>query len=377
MMKSSIDGFRIACVSDIHLGNKRNRTSDIIEALEQEFPDNEETGKIDLLVLAGDVFDRLLNLPEDDVVEIDLWIVGLLQLCSKWNIALRVLEGTPSHDWMQSQRFESIRKIKNIKLDFEYVKTLSIEYMEKFGIHVLYVPDEWDVTTDRTLKQVHELMEARHLTQVDYAFMHGNFEYQLPAHLKKIQRHSSEEYLKIVKHYIFIGHIHIHSSFDRIIAQGSFDRLSHGEEGPKGHVRAIVTEDERRFFFIKNKKARIYKTIECKDIDLENTFASIKKILDKIPDDSCIRIKADSNHPILANINQLIAMYPGLVWSKLAVSKEAEEQLQEDEDEPVNSAITITKSNIIPLLMDRMINSKYDSALINRSEKLLSNIING
>ena len=93
------------------------------------------------------------------------------------------------------------------------------------------------------------------LTKVDYAVMHGQFDYQLPKHITGMPRHDSQKYLDIVKHYIFIGHIHTHSVYDRIIAQGSFDRLTHGQEEPKGYVVSIV-DDEEKISSLRNTYAR-------------------------------------------------------------------------------------------------------------------------
>lgn len=361
---------KLAAVSDIHLGNRRNKTSDIIAGLDVAFPDNEETGKLDLIVLVGDVFDRELNFPDADIYEIEMWFARLLAICSKRKIILRVLEGTRSHDWGQSIAFEKIIKHKGLELDFKYVSALSIEFIPKLGINVLYVPDDLG-PPDRTLEEVKSLMAFKELTQVDYAFMHGQFEYQLPANIKGIPRHSSEEYLKLVKHYIFIGHIHVHSTYDRIIAQGSFDRLTQGEEGPKGHVRATITEDAQEHFFIENKMAKIYKSYQCKDMDLEKTLAFLREKVKKLPDGANVRVVVDKNHPILTNMNALIAMYPTIVWDKLVKddAKTSKEVTVDDETEMFATAIT--KDNIVTLVTERISKTDIDSKILAHSKTLL------
>lgn len=365
--------FNLAVISDIHLGHQKNKAIDIIKGLRNAFPDNNETGELDAIFLAGDIFDRLLDLPNDDVNEIDLWIADLLRICSKRNIILRILEGTPSHDWRQSTRFQTIYEISKYSVNLKYIDNLSIEYLPDLDINILYVPDEWTISAEKTFSQVQELLKSKDLNQVDFAIMHGNFNYQLPPVAKKTQRHNEEAYLALVKHYIFIGHVHIHSSYDRIIAQGSFDRLNHGEEGPKGHVRASVNNKNKEFFFIENKLARVYKTLNCKNLDIDNTLQFIKKKVNPLPENSCVRISAESNHSIFSNMNQLVSMYPTVTWSKLSKSKEVvkqEEELIED-----HKPITINKQNIETLLMDRL-NAIYDNPiLLNRSKQLLLNII--
>jgi DNA repair exonuclease SbcCD nuclease subunit len=369
----------MAVVSDIHLGHARNSSKAIVEALDAAFPDNTETGELDIIFLAGDVFDRLLDLPNNDVSEIQMWMQRLLWICSKHNISLRVLEGTPSHDWRQSKSFEDVLKMTNYKLDFKYVTDLSIEHVERFGVNVLYVPDEWGISSQNTFEQVQKLLEINNLTKVDYAIMHGQFDYQAQWEKHKSTKdtvsHDSQAYLDIVKHYIFIGHIHTHSTFDRIIAQGSFDRLSHGEEEPKGHVRATVNENgEKNFFFVENKLARIYKTVNCKKLDLQQTLEYVKKKVEGLPLLSCVRVSADATHPIFGNMNQLANMYPLIIWTKLPKVADSKKVVVVEETQ-YSAPIAITKENVSFLLKERMIKSGTDHAQIELGMQLLSKLI--
>lgn len=365
---------KIAVVSDVHLGHRRNDARNIAENLRLAFPDNAETADLDILFLAGDIFDDLLSLPHEDVVEIDLWIVYLLRLVKKHDITLRVLEGTPSHDWKQSERFSNINQLTSIDADLKYVKDLSIEYIEKFDIHVLYVPDEWD-STEKTLNQIHDLLKAKGLEKVDFAIMHGQFEYQLPPHVKA-QKHNSEAYLKIVEHLIFIGHVHVHSRYDRIIAQGSFDRLSHGEEGPKGHVRAVVSPDGRYdVVFMENKHAKIFLTVRVHFLSLEETIETIDRQVQALPEGSQVRVEANYDHPIFANMEMLIRRHPLFTWTKLPREDEEQETAAIIEDETIFIPITLTRDNIGGLLMERAANSGATSEILTAAELMLREVL--
>lgn len=366
----------IAVVSDIHLGHKRNPTDEIVRNLRAAFPDNAETGQLDIIFLAGDVFDDLLSLPHADVSEADAWIAYMLRLCKKHGILLRVLEGTPKHDWKQSDRFLIVNEVAEIGADIKHVKDLSIEYIEQYGITVLYVPDEWESSTEKTLSQVHELLLAKGLTQVDYAIMHGQFEYQLPAAAVKAPRHSSQEYLKIVRELIFIGHVHIHTRFERIIAQGSFDRLAHGEEGPKGHVRAIMRESgDRDVVFVQNTGAKKFITLKCEGLDVEQIITMVDKQVPALPDESFVRIRAPSDHAILQNMELLIRRYPLITWSKLSEDEDAGDATMIIEDETVYVPITITKDNLGDLLMERVINSGAAAQVVEAARFMLEDVL--
>lgn len=354
MNSSMTKDLNVACVSDIHLIHKRNDTKEIISALEIAFPDNSETGNLDIIFVAGDVFDGGINLYNESVPDVDLWIMRFLKMCSKRNIIVRILEGTPSHDKGQSKRFETINELANLNANVKYVNSLSVEYFKKFNINVLYIPDEWTSSTDKTLEEAKQAIRDKHLSQVDFAIMHGQFEHQLPTNIKSIPFHNREEYLKLVKHYVFIGHVHNHTFFDRIIAQGSFDRLAHGEEEPKGHIRATITpEGDRSFFFIENKLARIYKTLKCTNKTIEETLIFIKNKVNKYPANACVRIEATNDHPILSNMDMLIRMYPTITWSKL-VKKIKVTHIEETETDKKYEPFFINRNNIQDLLINRL-----------------------
>lgn len=345
---------KIASISDIHIGAKRNTAAEIIKNLRTAFPNNAETAELDIIFICGDVFDGLLSLPDDAVTEVDTWIAFLIYVCAKHDILLRILEGTPSHDWKQSERFLTLAKVLQQPVDIEYVKELSIEYIERFDINVLYVPDEWESSTDKTLSQVKAMVRAKGLDKVDYAIMHGSFSYQLPENVKS-PKHDPEEYLNLVRDLIFIGHIHVHSRYKRILAQGSFDRLSHGEEEPKGHLRVTVRDGNHFIKFVENKNAKIFKSIDCSFLSLEDTIDRIDSVVFGLPDNSHVRVIGNSENPIFTNINMLVKRYPLLVWSKLVRDNGEEEHLTvEDSNEILFTPITITCSNIETLLMDRI-----------------------
>lgn len=367
-----------ASISDIHLGHKKNPTKEIIANLKKAFPETSETAELDIIYIAGDVFDNEMYLSDDDVVEINIWISWFILLCKRYDILLRVLEGTPSHDRRQSKLFAGIAKILECEDIVKYVSDLSIEYIEKLGINVLYVPDEWDSDTNKTLDQVKALMGAKGLEKVDYAVMHGTFKHQLPEHTKT-HKHDPDEYLKLVKHFIYVGHIHNYSKYDRVLAQGSFDRLSHGEEGAKGHLRTTVEKDgSRKIMFIENRDAKIFKTINCIDLDMEDSLEKIDKEVTGLPDGSHVRVSVNHDNPLVVNINLLVRKYPLLIWTKLVEDKteEISELLLDDEEVgEVFIPITITNNNIKALLMEKVANENVSAEVLASAEEILTEIV--
>lgn len=376
-MTNSSD-FRIASTSDIHLGHNKNPSHEMVERLMNAFPRDAETAKLDVIVLAGDVYDHLLNLPDNAVNVIDHWIIYMLRLCKALDIQLWVLRGTPSHDRDQSERFDLINKTMEIGCDLLYVDELKIVWIPKFGINVLFVPDEWRDTAEKTLEEVHELMRRQGISKVDYAIMHGQFEHQLPP-VVKAQKHSAEEYLKIVDKLIFIGHVHIFSRFDRIIAQGSFDRISHGEEGPKGHVRAIVrSADDYEIHFVETLDAKIFKTVNCRGLDLDASNELVLEQTKDLPDGSHVRIVADIGNPILQGISGYEKSHPYFFWTGLGKADEDKtflEQIELLQSKQEYIPIEITRDNAEKLIMDFMATQNVDPEIMKLAEQKLSELV--
>jgi hypothetical protein len=364
----------VASISDIHLGAKRTPTRHILQNLRLAFPDNEETGALDLICLVGDVFDTLLSLNHEDLVEIKIWIAEFLRLCVKHGIKLYILEGTPSHDWWQSQLFLTINQIAGIGANILYVKDISVEYDPDLDIWVGFVPDESEPTTEQTLSQIRSLLQTKGLDQVDLMFMHGQFEYQLPPHITA-QKHDSQAYLALTKYLIFIGHVHIHSSLERIFAQGSFDRLSHGEEQPKGHLRAVLYADGTyEVKFVENEGAKKFVTVYCYGMSVEDALYEIERKVRNLPFDSAVRLEANHDHPLFADMDVLIREYPSFTWSKNP--KERDKQEVEDlvEDNTTYVAININSENITKLLMERLATMGLDAELLAIAETKINEV---
>jgi hypothetical protein len=363
---------KIATISDIHLGHDRVPTSHIISNLIQAFPDTKDTHALDIIFIAGDLFDQILNLPELQVRDIKVWMVSLLTICKKANITLRILEGTPSHDRGQSRLFETINQLSGINADCRYIDTVYIEYLDKFDINVLYVPDEWKHDPDDTWNDVKDKLLEHKLDKVDYAVMHGVFEHQLPVHLK-LPCHQSSRYLSIVKKYITIGHHHVMTVNDRILAQGSFDRLAHGEEGAKGHFRLTITDrdvcDHDVITFVENPNATIFKTIDVRGMsadDLDEVFTSVCKL----PIESHIRLKVSKNYPHMAILDSYKKRFGEYRW----VIK------TEDNTTDVTASITfknkhvaveIKPDDIVNIVSSRLRSRGCDDAILNRAIELM------
>jgi len=370
-----VDKLNLVVLGDIHLGAKNTETVHILNNLKDLLFKDGYLKTKDMVIFEGDVFDRLLNLPDPNVMEIKIWINSFLRICKKYDVLVRVLEGTPSHDWKQPLLFTKMNEMGEIGADVKYFEHLDIEHIERFGIDILYVPDEWRPQTEDVWLDVNKLLNKKGLKQVDFSVMHGAFDYQLPSHVPA-PTHVPENYLSITKYFVFIGHVHKHSQYKKIIAAGSFDRLKHSEEETKGFIDVVVRNDEQhKITFMPNKNAKVYKTIKCTDKELNETLTFLKDEINKLPERSHVRILAERNHPILVNLEELRFTFPTISFTtKKDESKESSGEsiidLKEDY-QPIN----ITPKNIEELILERMINKDLDKQFINESKTILSSLI--
>ena len=95
-------------VSDIHFGSNKNKTTNIANNLLNYLYVNVKIIKdLDVFILAGDVYDRLLSMASlDNIIAMEC-LTKLCMFCKLHNIKLRILEGTPSHDNKQCKVFST------------------------------------------------------------------------------------------------------------------------------------------------------------------------------------------------------------------------------------------------------------------------------
>ena len=365
----------VASLSDIHLGHRKTPTLHITTNLGREFPDTETTQKLDIIFFGGDLFDQLLTLNQIDVPQILEWSAHFITMCARNKTHVVYMEGTPGHDWGQTRLLETLQKLGMGGPYFHYITELSIVHFDDLDIDVLFVPDEWRPEPDDTWMEVRELLRNKNLEQVDFTILHGTFEFQLPEHVK-VARHSSERYQQITRHRVYGAHIHQASSRGNIRVNGSFDRLAHNEEEPKGHWRTHFKNGVvvRENFHI-NENAKIYQTVDCTGQPVEQALETLTKVVAQVPDDSHIRVKASVADPILANFDVLKKRYPTIHWSSKVSDKEVAQKNLLVDLRSTYTQIQITPENISQLLMEKVSQLTQDPTLIEQCQLRMKELI--
>lgn len=343
-MKKEIQGM---VIGDIHLGNARNPAVSIAYSLRCYLIENNDRLKeADYLIMGGDFVDRLLSLGSEESNAVIATGVMLAKYCSKNNIKLRFLKGTPSHDFDQLSTFDNIFKDRTIEVDYKYYDDIAIEIDD--GVHILYIPDEASETPEITMAIVESKMVELNIDYVDFVVMHGFFSYQLP-----FNSHSAfkEEMFSFVKYYVFVNHIHTHNPKGKIIPPGSFDRLAFGEESPKGAVFFKLNPlGPKEFTFVENKRAKLYSTLDIKTNDVRIALEYVDKYLSNYTGKD-LRLRVADNSLDTSILYQL-CKDKGINLS-FVDTKDKEDTLADIEVDIVEQ-FSITKDNVVRLLITEM-----------------------
>lgn len=280
-----------------------------------------------MVVFPGDLFDRLLFLTDPYLNDILMFLTRFFKLMHKHHVVIRILEGTPAHDHKQSKVIQYVKQLietvsENMEIDVKHVSELSIEYIEKLGITLLYIPDEWNIDVMDTYDEVHQLMQARGLQQVDFCLFHGAFNYQIDSSLNP-KAHNEELWCKLVKYYLFAGHVHYSSQYKNILVGGSFDRLAHGEEQPKGWITCeIKPSGEHEIVFHENRFATIYETVDVRGKEVEEILTLLDEKLKDYPERSHIRLLTFDRSSIADGLDVLKRRYSHFYFTTKIVGKE-------------------------------------------------------
>jgi len=337
----NINQFNVLVLSDIHLGHPTNAAVDIIANLDKFMIGyNKYIKHVNMIILAGDVYDRLLTNGGSTNKAIIRWL-----------------------DWKQCSTLDVVLKDLNIDIDFKYIDSVYIEHLVDEDIDILYVPDEVNHKASTTLKEVKNLMNEKNLDTVHLAVMHGQFPFQLP-NIKLESSHDENAYSELVSGYIVIGHIHKHNYSGKIIAQGSFDRLVHGEEEDKGGVIITLNKyGDSSWIFLKNKYAKIYNTYDYTNENAEVVKERLDEDLKGLRPGSMVRLLVAKNSGLIKHKKEISELYPNLT---IKIETKNENDKYTDIAKPIKfemlDSFSITKDNIVDL-MSNEINTKYDLLL--------------
>lgn len=314
----------VLVLSDVHLGHRNTPMPFILKNLKTFFKDfavKDNFDDLKVIFIAGDLWDEVVHFSNE---HLPAFMVFWFQFCS-WclfkGIKVRLLKGTPLHDGNQGKTVTAYTKTAFPALDYAYYDDIAIETITDLELTVLYVPDECRTTAEQAYQDVRTALYDANRTSVDIAIMHGMFTFQLGDIPMSSKVHREKDYLDIVDGFVAIGHIHSASQYERIFAQGSFDRIAHGEEGDKGALYFHEAElDHWEPVFLVNSGAKIYKTITIKP-QTKDPLLKVEAFAKTLPDFSFLRIVADEGSDILQSVDVVAKRFPLLSVTRKAIAK--------------------------------------------------------
>ena len=361
---------KILWCSDQHCLHARTPTQHILDNLSRFFYVDNNLSAVDMVVFGGDMLDRLVDSKDANFLKVLDWVKKFLKKCEEENVKVRFLEGTSSHDWGQPKHFEfSTPHLADVK----YVDTLSVETFPDFGgLTMMYVPDNMgSLSPDEIWEKAVQALNQAGLKEVELIAFHGAFYYQLPEK-GRAHAHLESRWESIVKYGIFAGHVHIPSHKGKIYCSGSFDRIRHGEEHPKGGY--IIHLDRANNIFIptfyENKRALPYLGLRItRETTAEDLVARIHQFIrnHKLPPHSQIKVIGGSGAVVNPVVNILSLEYPKYGFR---VENDSEEDALIDKamfDPALYQGKTLDKTNLFEELYKET-QKEFDSLLLSREE---------
>lgn len=298
---------RVLVFGDQHLLHPRVPTAHLTNCTRDKIVD---AGQLDAIYIVGDLWDDSKYLRHDDSKVAMGFLTWLLTYCKRMGIALRVLEGTPSHDHGQSAIILQLNE--SIGADVMYLPEIGVMYDPALKAVVGWVQDEHRTEATETEHMMNELMISKGYEKLDFCFMHGMFKFQSP--VENVRYFNMDFWLERVRHLIFIGHDHRPKNFDRIRVTGSPDRFSHGEEEDKGYTLFDFDGRQTRDYFWVNERAVPQYTVRVTD-DYEACLAQCLDRLNLISNHVSgvlgrLKIEHYDGSPIVSNVVEWKRQYP-------------------------------------------------------------------
>lgn len=364
-----ISEVRYLVISDIHFGNRRNPAWRIANNLWEYI---EGFKDLDILFIAGDVFDKEMWFHSDDVPVIVNVFLKLYSHCEENSIKLRVLKGTDIHERGQFKTLAVMAK-KFERLDFRYIGEVEVEYFQEYNLSCLYVPDNHLDGGKLSQEHIRKTVLSSGRDKVHIAIVHSWFNHHLPE-IHKESCYDEEFFLSLVEFFISNGHIHIPQMYLRIITQGSFDRIAHNEDHPKGGVLFHIKGDESTWCFVQNTNALPFKTLKLASQDVDKCFDQVNKLVRDLPEYSWVSIRAKESHPFYHSVEELGRRYPLIRFEKKALVEKEQKLISSEVALKTDyTVIGLFKENIVDKILEEMTETDKSAlrSLRNKLEALL------
>lgn len=334
---------KIVAAGDFHFGNPKINAEALYMKLKKYF--YPELMDAELCFLTGDIYDQLLTVNSKAYKYAALFILDLMKISSDTGMQIRVLHGTYTHDRDQLSVF-NIFKYPNSRI--KIINEITAEEISDIrcgmdeihqNIRVAYLPDNlpYKESSD-AIAHLERNLTVLGWQSVDLLIGHGSFSHVIPADSSHRPPclYSAEQFEHIVHGPIVMGHIHTSGRYRNIIYCGSYDRMAHNEEEPKGFY--VVTKDINgntgwKNRFVKNEEATLFISIQPEGSDqglIARDF--LNKMSEKFPDEvGNVRVLHES--PEVRSLLHRVCSnnYPNVIYTSKSIGEKSVNKLQVSE----------------------------------------------
>lgn len=200
--------------------------------------------ELDLFTFCGDLFHCRLSLNDSAARSAVHFVHEVARICSKHSVAVRMLQGTLTHDYQQLEVFRRLTARRN--LDLRIISEAEAEVMAG-GFRALWMPEEYVEDAEEYYGPLLDDPEG-----YDGIWLHGTTDFVgYVAYATRSQggRHApvfaAKRLAAACRGAVVCGHIHgWHDWKGKIFYPGSLNRWVHGEPEPKRIL--AVTHDLRK-----------------------------------------------------------------------------------------------------------------------------------
>lgn len=258
----------IVSTADIHFGSIDSKAT--YQILKEQFIDKIRLlPRLDIIVIAGDIFERKYMANSDPIVYGTLFMGEVMQVAKEKSSSVIIVMGTREHDADQLRLFYHYRN--NPEYDIHIVEQLQFVYTK--GMQILCIPELYGVPEEQ-----YDLF--LNYSSYDMVIMHGTIKGSIYGDNVKEGRLFTIDDFKYCLGPIISGHVHTGGCFERdFYYTGSPIRYKFGEENPKGFLILLYDLDSRRYLMhLEQIESFRYDTISIDDILLSDP----KEVIDYI-----------------------------------------------------------------------------------------------
>lgn len=257
----------VLVISDLHLLVKAMPLSHMLTSLDRVLT-RARLMTTDAIFIPGDTFDHLNTLLDvinatGDELDLLCWLESFLRLAKETKTAVRILKGTPSHDWDQPAIFCKLNDLFKIGADVKYYDDIHVEYDTTLKLWIGYVPDAIRPTTEQVYTELVEKMTTLGCDKLHYILAHGFCDFQ---NTHGSPAYDTSKFSDLVEYAMFCGHDHTAKQSQKVWVPGSFERWVYNDETPKGGLCSRVVNGVHYVTVVENTNAAWVYTKDLTDV---------------------------------------------------------------------------------------------------------------